>query len=52
MFITAILSMCPPKLFACKFCKKAVVLARGELELKRCRSYLEPMGVGLHTRGI
>ena len=51
MFVTAILSVCPPKLFACKFCKKAVVLARGELELKR-RSYLEPMGVGLHTRGI
>ncbi len=49
------MSVCAPGALSVKVLhryKKVTVLARGELELRRCLSYLEPVGVELRPREV
>jgi len=56
VFATATMSMCAsPGALGVKVLhryKKVTVLARCELELRRCLSYLEPVGVELRPREV
>jgi hypothetical protein len=55
VFATATMSVCAsPGALSVKVLhyKKVMVLARCELELRRCLSYLEPVGVELRLREV